>query len=174
MARYRTKQNPNVLVSQPMHLENPDGSKTYRTPTGAFNQGQMFHAGFYLDIPPVYNPDTHKTGDVFAWDEVAGTVTVNVVSKTEEEIALETRERFKAARQEIVDNIKVTTSAGNTFDGDETSQTRMARAIIGMQAAGVPTIVWVLADNTVIEATAAELTEAMILAGQAQAAAWVP
>jgi hypothetical protein len=31
----------------------------------------------------------------------------------------------------------------------------------------------VLADNSVIDATAAELTEALVLSGQAQAALWV-
>ena len=77
------------------------------------------------------------------------------------------------ARSAAVANIQVTTTAGNTFDGDETSQTRMARAIIGMQATGTTTINWTLTDNTVIQATVAELTEAMALAGAAQAAMWV-
>lgn len=90
------------------------------------------------------------------------------------------RERAKAQRQAQVDVIKVTTSSGRVFDGDETSQTRMARAIVGLQAAqaalgpAAPTdIVWVLADNTAVSVTAAELSEALILAGQAQAAIWV-
>ncbi len=90
------------------------------------------------------------------------------------------REAAKAARAETVARIRVTTAAGNEFDGDEISQGRMARAIIGLGvAAGVPglgeapTIPWVLADNTVINATASELGEALILAGQAQAAVWV-
>lgn len=84
-----------------------------------------------------------------------------------------TREVAKAQRQATVEAIKVTTATGKTFDGDETSQGRMARAIIGMQASGQPAIAWVLADNTPTEATLAELTEAMCLAGQAQAAVWV-
>ncbi len=84
------------------------------------------------------------------------------------------RERLKLARQSAVDAIKVTTQAGNTFDGDETSQGRMARAIIGLNAAGPgATVNWVLADNSVIQASAAELTEALVLAGQAQASIWV-
>lgn len=83
------------------------------------------------------------------------------------------REDLKAARQVAVEAIKVTTAAGNTFDGDETSQTRMARAIIALQATGTPSITWVLADNTVIQVTASELTEALALAGAAQAAVWV-
>lgn len=83
------------------------------------------------------------------------------------------REAAKAARALAVDNIKVTTSAGNTFDGDETSQARMSRAILVLSAGIAPSVPWVLADNTVIQATAAELTEAMALAGAEQARLWV-
>lgn len=83
------------------------------------------------------------------------------------------REKAKEARAAAVAAIKVTTAAGNTFDGDETSQTRMARAILALESTGTPSITWVLADNSVIQATAAELTEALALAGAAQAALWV-
>lgn len=92
---------------------------------------------------------------------------------TPEEIAEEDRKIAKAARTVAVENITVTTQAGNTFDGDETSQTRMARAIVALQATGTPSTVWVLADNTAIQATVAELSEALALAGAAQAAIWV-
>ena len=84
------------------------------------------------------------------------------------------REEWKAQRAALVDAIKVTTQAGNTFDGDEIRQGRMARAIIALDASPAGTTVnWVLADNSVIQATAAELTEALALAGGAQAAIWV-
>ena len=83
------------------------------------------------------------------------------------------REQAKAQRQAAVDAIKVTTQAGNTFDGDETSQTRMTRAVLAMQATGTPSVTWVLADNTVIQATVPELTEALALAGAEQARLWV-
>ena len=79
----------------------------------------------------------------------------------------------KSARGEAVAGITVTTQAGNTFDGDEVSQGRMARAVIALQANPGATVNWVLADNSVIQATAAELTEALALAGAAQAAIWV-
>lgn len=105
--------------------------------------------------------------------------TYEIPDPTPEEIAaaeaaeaLRLREEAKRARQAAVDSITVEVN-GKLFDGDETSQTRMSRAILGMQATGQPTITWVLADNTVTQATQAELTEAMILAGQAQAEAWV-
>lgn len=83
------------------------------------------------------------------------------------------RERAKAARAEAVAAIQVTTSSGKVFDGDEAGQGRLARAIIGMQAAGALTWTWTLADNTRAEVTLAELTEALILAGQEQGRLWV-
>jgi len=86
---------------------------------------------------------------------------------------VKTREELKAEREIAVAAIKVTTQAGNTFDGDEVSQGRMSRAIIALSTGLAPSVTWVLADNTVIAAAAAELTEALVLAGQAQAALWV-
>ena len=81
------------------------------------------------------------------------------------------REQAKMARSIVVESIVVEVN-GKTFDGDETSQNRMVRAIIGSQAAQVPSINWTLADNTVTEVTVAELTEALILAGQRQSELW--
>lgn len=83
------------------------------------------------------------------------------------------REKAKQARADAVNSIVVTTQSGNAFDGDEVSQGRMARAILALQATGTPSVTWVLHDNTVIEATAEELTEALALAGAAQAEIWV-
>ena len=85
----------------------------------------------------------------------------------------DSREEAKQARAKQVEALKVTTSSGNTFDGDEISQSRMARAIIALSTGLAPDVTWVLADNTTIQATGAELTEALVLAGQAQAAVWV-
>lgn len=96
----------------------------------------------------------------------------DVVAANQVQTAIATRNEAKLVRQRSVDAIKVTAN-GKVFDGDEISQGRMARAIIGLQAAGLPTIEWVLADNTVTQATVAELTEAMILAGRAQGAVWI-
>jgi hypothetical protein len=87
--------------------------------------------------------------------------------------APKTREELKLEREQAVSQITVTTTAGNTFDGDEISQTRMARAIIALQATATPSVNWVLHDNSVIQATVAELSEALALAGAAQAAVWV-
>ena len=89
------------------------------------------------------------------------------------QIAAQARATAKVARALAVEAITVTTAAGNTFDGDEMSQGRMSRAIIALSTGLAPSVTWVLADNTVIQATAAELTEALVLAGMAQAAIWV-
>lgn len=92
------------------------------------------------------------------------------IQEVAEQAAISARAAFVASRAELVAQIKVTVD-GMVFDGDETSQTRMARAIIGL--ADGESIVWVLADNTPVLATKAQLVEALRLAGQAQAALWV-
>jgi hypothetical protein len=81
------------------------------------------------------------------------------------------REQWKAQRAAMVEAIKVTTQSGNEFDGDEISQGRMARAVSSME--DTDTVIWVLANNTPIMATRAELKEALKMAGSAQAAIWV-
>jgi hypothetical protein len=100
-------------------------------------------------------------------------VDADTITWPEPPAPVKTREELKAARAIAVEAIKVTTQAGNTFDGDEVSQGRMARAIIALSTGLAPSVSWVLADNSVIEATPQELTEALVLAGQAQAAIWV-
>lgn len=81
------------------------------------------------------------------------------------------RDLGKLKRSQLVADIRVTTASGKVFDGDEISQGRMARAILALQ--GDAKVVWVLADNTPVEVTRIELTEALALAGAAQAAVWV-
>ncbi len=121
-------------------------------------------------------------GDVFAYDEaqVDAGLPVGKTAMTPEEVEghinppkteEQLREEWKAERSAAVEAIKVTTLAGNTFDGDEVSQGRMARAVSSMEDA--ETVLWVLADNSAIQATRAELREALRLAGSAQAAIWV-
>ncbi|MCX7177718.1 MAG: hypothetical protein NTX56_02785 [Proteobacteria bacterium] len=107
---------------------------------------------------------------IYVVDRVGGTVTKEhqAIDKTAEEI----RADRKTERTAAVEMIRVTVG-GKVFDGDETSQTRMARAIIALQATGTPSVTWVLADNTPTLATVAELSEALALAGAEQAAIWV-
>ena len=82
-----------------------------------------------------------------------------------------TEVELPATREELVAAITVTTSSGKVFDGDETSQRRMASAITAME--DTDTILWVLANNTVAQVAKAELKEALKLAGAAMAEIWV-
>lgn len=91
----------------------------------------------------------------------------------QEPSAEEQRARFKVARQTAVDAIKVTTTSGLVFDGNEVSQGRMARRIVALQAAQLSVTAWVLADNSEVVVTLAELQEALLLAGDMQTRLWV-
>ena len=87
--------------------------------------------------------------------------------------ALVLAQQNKTHRTESVARIRVTTDSGKVFDGDETSQTRMARAVVALQAAGQTETLWVLADNTPATVTLDELAEALALAGAEQTRLWV-
>lgn len=89
----------------------------------------------------------------------------------DETISAILRYEWKSIREKSVERIKVTTQAGNTFDGDEISQGRMSRSISCMNDGD--SVRWVLADNSLINATINELKEALRLAGAAQASIWV-
>lgn len=90
--------------------------------------------------------------------------------KTDEQI----REEFKSGRDDAVSRITVTTASGQVFDGDEISQGRMARSILGMQSQPEgSTVQWVLHDNTVVDVGIVELQEALTLAGLRQTELWV-
>lgn len=91
-----------------------------------------------------------------------------------EEAVKRQHDKWKQDRAKSVDSIKVTTTSGNTFDGDETSQARMARAILGLEYAGPnATVKWVLANNREVDVTGDELREALALAGAEQARLWI-
>lgn len=77
-------------------------------------------------------------------------------------LAYNRRAQSKFAQAQIIKQITVTTSTGNTFDGNEISQQRMHRAIEILNDSEV--INWSLADNTVASVTRAELREALRLA----------
>ncbi|GEM_PF-2547475 len=108
-------------------------------------------------------------------------LTADEVLQVKEAERVNAAHKDRAARQHRKDNraaavaaIKVTTAAGNTFQGDETSQARMARKITALEAFGPgSTANWVLADNTVATVTAQELQEALALASAEQDRLWL-
>ena len=84
-------------------------------------------------------------------------------------------ERLRAERAEAVSKITVEVD-GMVFDGDETSQDRIARTITAATAAGYgpdDTTTWVLHDNAVAEVTIKQLSEALLAAGLKQTELWV-
>ena len=103
------------------------------------------------------------------WYEV-----VAIPAPTPEEQQQALMEQKKALRAEAVSRITVEVD-GMEFDGDETAQDRMARAITMFQANNLPADYqtdWVLADNTIAKVTVTQLSQALLLAGQAQTALW--
>jgi hypothetical protein len=72
----------------------------------------------------------------------------------------------KIIKTKALSGIKVTTSIGNTFDGNETARLNMVSAINSAQFLGLTEANWKLADNTVVPVTLAELQEALALSIQ--------
>lgn len=126
---------------------------------------------------PDYNPATHTAREVAPVDGVqcweVCALSPEQVEDNQRAAEATAHEQKKATRTEAVSRIRVTTASGKTFDGDETSQTRMARAVVALQAAGQAETLWVLADNTPATVTLAELAEALALAGAEQTQLWV-
>lgn len=86
--RFRKKDNPTVLVSLPSPVEYQ--GMRYNVPAGGRLGTEIEVAlGYYLDVSPT--PTTgYKLGDIPSWNEVTGTVVIDVVlipAATSEEIA---------------------------------------------------------------------------------------
>lgn len=105
------------------------------------------------------------------WQIVA--LSPEAAAENQAQAAADALDAAKAARHVQVARIKVTTASGKEFDGDETSQTRMARAILAMESVSATETHWVLATNIPTVVTLAELKEALVLSGEAQAAVWM-
>lgn len=94
---------------------------------------------------------------------------VAIPEPTQEELAEQALMQAKRERSEAVANIVVEVD-GMKFDGDETSQGRMARSAVAMT--DEETITWVLHDNTIAQVTKAQLLQALRLAGEEQTRLW--
>ncbi len=82
--------------------------------------------------------------------------------------------KAKEERARRVAAIVVITESGRAFDGDEISQSRMARAILGLQSqAEGATVRWVLHDNTVVDVGIVEMVEALTMSGLRQTELWI-
>lgn len=96
------------------------------------------------------------------------------IKRTETEIYEYELFKSKQDRAEKVNKITVEVD-GMIFDGDETSQERMSRAITAALASNISTDTttnWVLHDNTVATPTIVQLATALRLAGEEQTRLW--
>ena len=146
-------------VTNEIHAFEPDGSQDeYIQPTMVpyhrATKEDGTHYEMYLDTPDehgIHQPD------------------LPVIDELKEK---RDKYQWKQGRSMAVDLITVTTASGKVFDGDETSQNRMARAIIASDSPEETTL-WVLNNDEAVEVSVTELKEALKLAGQQQTALWV-
>lgn len=103
-------------------------------------------------------------------EEVNGEYFIRQIAPpTDEEIAAAELAKAKAERAEYVAKLVVTVD-DLQFDGDETSQDRMARSCVALNEG--ETVQWVLADNSIAQVTKEQLRQALRLAGEAQTTIW--
>ena len=84
------------------------------------------------------------------------------VSKTPEEL----EEEARLAKEKALANLTVTTSSGNTFDGNSDARLNLTNAIMASDVTGITETNWKLADNSLALVTVDELKEALALAIQ--------
>lgn len=126
-------------------------------------------AVYSVDVEPYYNIWLTEKEKIDA--EIQSQIDYE---NSPEGIAEKTLENAKIVRAEAVSRITVEVD-GMVFDGDETAQNRMARAITMFQANNLPADYqtdWVLADNTIAKVTVTQLSQALLLAGKEQTALW--
>ena len=82
------------------------------------------------------------------------------------------RPMLKQQKIRTVNGITVTVGT-KVFDGDETSQNRMARAILAGQISGETSTEWKMADNSIELVTLAELEQAFVLASKQMKEIWL-
>lgn len=150
-----------------------------------YKQDQLFRKLGVMRAQPPRQEDLDTWGVAILQPDNPPEVDVYTALKTASEIdgmwyrdydvrSYTNEERLQKAKQDremAVKAIVVSTSSGKSFDGNEDSQNRMTRAIVGMNAED--SINWVLADNSIAAVSKAELQEALYLAGQKQSELWV-
>lgn len=116
-------------------------------------------------------PPADYTEDTYYRTEQDDAPYVTYARKSDEQLAQVMLSRAKTVRAEEVFRLTVTTQAGNTFDADRESQIMMGTYLPALEEG--ETLPWVLANNTLVLVTKAELKEALRLAGAAMAPLWI-
>lgn len=99
-----------------------------------------------------------------------GTITAVFRQLEDSELEVFTNAAKKANRTILVESIEVKYNEVS-YQGDETSQDRMSRAINGLPD-DIATILWKAKDNSSHELTRLDLKEILFLAGQEQTRIW--
>lgn len=142
-----------------------------------FEIGQIFEGEYSPECAIWCNQNNAYIEEIEAVDGVRQFKIVAIPEPTKEELQAIALVQAKKERAESVAKIVVEVD-GMKFDGDEDSQTRMARTITAYQALGLPedsTISWAMADtnaNKVEQVTIAQLSKALYLAGCKQSELW--
>ena len=98
-----------------------------------------------------------------------GTITAVFRDLIEDDFKSYNEQNYKAIRQNLVDNIEVTYN-DVVYQGDEKSQDRMSRAIVGMD--DDDTIEWTAKDNSKVTLLKSDLKQILRLAGIEQTKVW--
>lgn len=88
---------------------------------------------------------------------------LDALKPTTEEIEAQNLSLLKLKKENELNNIKVTTTAGNEFDGNETARNNMVSAVLASDITGITTNNWKLADNSIKEVSVDEIKEALTL-----------
>lgn len=110
--------------------------------------------------------DVDESADAEIRDYLVTAVIGDYTPPLQAELDAQTAVNLLQAKKEALSSITVTTSNGNTFDGDETARGDMLSVLREADRTGeTTTAFWVLADNTLLQpCTYAELEEAHSLA----------
>lgn len=120
----------------------------------------------------IKNAENSLTEELILREEVLSqnTLEEEEIILTEEEIAEQEKfkieNEFKQAKADALNSITVTTTNGNTFDGNETARVNMTSAILSSEVIDKTEATWKLADNTSAVVTIDELKEALALSIQ--------
>jgi len=124
------------------------------------------------DVPPedFYNsPESYFVTE--DWETSTRPYTIYTLKNPEQLQEIKTT-KAKQHRQSLVDSLVVTTTSGKSFDGDEVSQDRIAKAIQVAEITGLTECEWVLANNIPTLVTLDELKEALVKSFVAMGAVW--
>ena len=135
----------------------------------AYQIGQIFENEYAPEVASWCNANNAFIEEIEKVDGKRQFKIVAIPEPTQEELAEQALVQAKAERAEAVSKIVVEVD-GMMFDGDETSQGRMARSAVAMN--DEETIVWVLHDNTIAQVSKAQLLQALRLAGEEQTRLW--